>query len=46
MGHSKDLNKFEHVTLIGCHWCNKLACEISTLLDIPSSNVSGVIAKE
>ncbi|CAI9619855.1 unnamed protein product [Staurois parvus] len=31
--------------MIGCHLCNKSICEISLLLNIPRSTVSGIITK-
>ncbi|CAI9599314.1 unnamed protein product, partial [Staurois parvus] len=33
------------VPVIGCHLCNKSICEISLLLNIPRSTVSGIITK-
>lgn len=45
MGRSKELTEFERGTVIGCHRCNKSVREISSLLDIPRSTVSGIIAK-
>ena len=31
--------------MIGCHLGNKSSCEISSLLNIPQSTVSGIITK-
>ncbi|CAI9540440.1 unnamed protein product [Staurois parvus] len=31
--------------MISCHMCNKSICEISLLLNIPQSTVSGIITK-
>ncbi|CAI9546357.1 unnamed protein product, partial [Staurois parvus] len=45
MGHSQELSGFKHGTVIGCHLCNKSINEISLLLNIPPSTVSGVITK-
>ncbi|CAI9594780.1 unnamed protein product, partial [Staurois parvus] len=45
MGRSQDLSEFKHGTVIGCHLCNKSICEISLLLNIPWSTVSGIITK-
>ncbi|CAI9578119.1 unnamed protein product [Staurois parvus] len=45
MGHSQELCKFKCGTVIGCHLCNKFICEISLLLNIPRSIVSGIITK-
>ncbi|CAI9586366.1 unnamed protein product, partial [Staurois parvus] len=44
MGRSQEL-KFKHGTMIGCHLCNKSICDISLLLNIPRSTVSGIITK-
>ncbi|CAI9571836.1 unnamed protein product, partial [Staurois parvus] len=44
MGRSQ-LNEFKRGTVIGCHLCNKSICEISLLLNIPRSTVSGIITK-
>ncbi|CAI9548477.1 unnamed protein product [Staurois parvus] len=33
------------MVVIGCHLCNKSICEISLLLNIPRSTVSGIITK-
>ncbi|CAI9614485.1 unnamed protein product [Staurois parvus] len=45
MGCSQGLSEFKRGTMIGCHLCNKSICEISLLLNIPSSTVSGNITK-
>ncbi|CAI9597625.1 unnamed protein product [Staurois parvus] len=45
MGHSQELSEFKRGTMIGCHLCNKSICEISFLLNIPQSTVSGIIRK-
>ncbi|CAI9552049.1 unnamed protein product, partial [Staurois parvus] len=45
MGHSQELSEFKRGTVIGCHLCNKSICEISLLLNIPESPVSGIITK-
>ncbi|CAI9610216.1 unnamed protein product [Staurois parvus] len=45
MGRSQELSEFKHGTVIGCHVCNKSICNISLLLNIPQSTVSGVITK-
>ncbi|CAI9541732.1 unnamed protein product [Staurois parvus] len=45
MGHSKELSEFKRGTMIGCHLCNKSICDISLLLIIPRSTVSGIITK-
>ena len=45
MGRSQELSEFQHGTVIGCHPCNKISCEISLLLNIPQSTVSGIITK-
>ncbi|CAI9580016.1 unnamed protein product, partial [Staurois parvus] len=45
MGRSQELSKFERGTVIGCHLCNKSIREISLLLNIPHSTVSGIIIK-
>ncbi|CAI9605695.1 unnamed protein product, partial [Staurois parvus] len=45
MGLSQELNEFKHGTVIGCHLCNKSIHEISLLLNIPQSSVSGIITK-
>ncbi|CAI9596316.1 unnamed protein product, partial [Staurois parvus] len=45
MGYSKELSEFKRGTVIGCHLCNKSIHEISLLLNIPRSSVSGNITK-
>ncbi|CAI9571342.1 unnamed protein product [Staurois parvus] len=45
MGCSQELSEFKRGTVIGCHLCNKSNCEISLLLNIPRSPVSGIITK-
>ncbi|CAI9565484.1 unnamed protein product [Staurois parvus] len=45
MGRSQEVNEFKYCTVIGCHLCNKSICEISLLLNIPQSTVSGIITK-
>ncbi|CAI9541103.1 unnamed protein product [Staurois parvus] len=45
MGCSQELSKFKCGTVIGCHLCNKSIREISLLLNIPRSTVSGIITK-
>ncbi|CAI9535559.1 unnamed protein product [Staurois parvus] len=42
MGRSQELSEFKFGTVIGCHLYN---CEISLLLNIPQSTVSGIITK-
>ncbi|CAI9589036.1 unnamed protein product [Staurois parvus] len=45
MGCSQELSEFKHGTVIGCHLCNKSIPEISLLLNIPWSTISGIITK-
>ncbi|CAI9570069.1 unnamed protein product [Staurois parvus] len=45
MGHSQKLTEFKCGTVTGCHLCNKSSREISLLLNIPRSTVSGIITK-
>ncbi|CAI9543919.1 unnamed protein product [Staurois parvus] len=45
MCHSQELSEFKRGTVIGCHLCNKSIREISLLLNIPRSTVSGIITK-
>ncbi|CAI9559213.1 unnamed protein product [Staurois parvus] len=45
MGRSQELSEFKRGTVIGCHLCYKSICEISLLLNIPRSTVSGIITK-
>ncbi|CAI9615318.1 unnamed protein product [Staurois parvus] len=43
MTRSQELSEFKCGNMIGCHLCNKSICEISLLLNIPWSTVSGII---
>ncbi|CAI9563843.1 unnamed protein product, partial [Staurois parvus] len=43
MGCSQELSEFKRGTVIGCHLCNKSIYELSLLLNIPRSTVSGII---
>ncbi|CAI9597258.1 unnamed protein product [Staurois parvus] len=46
MGRSQELNDSKRGgTVIGCHLCNKSIRDISWLLNIPQSTVSGIITK-
>ncbi|CAI9572998.1 unnamed protein product [Staurois parvus] len=45
MGRSQVLSEFKRGPVIGCHLCNKSIHEISWLLNIPRSTVSGIITK-
>ncbi|CAI9556704.1 unnamed protein product, partial [Staurois parvus] len=45
MGRSQELSEFKRGTVIGCHLCKKSIREISLLLNIPRSTVSGIINK-
>ncbi|CAI9619342.1 unnamed protein product [Staurois parvus] len=45
MGCFQELSEFKRCTIIGCHMCNKSIHEISLLLNIPRSTVSGIITK-
>ncbi|CAI9557539.1 unnamed protein product [Staurois parvus] len=45
MGHSQELSEFKRSTVISCHLCSKSIPEISLLLNIPQSTVSGIITK-
>ncbi|CAI9551201.1 unnamed protein product [Staurois parvus] len=45
MGLSQELSEFKRGTVIGCHLCNKSIRDISLLLNIPRSTVSGIITK-
>ncbi|CAI9566873.1 unnamed protein product [Staurois parvus] len=45
MSRSQELREFKCGTVIGCHLCNKSIHEISLLLNIPRSTVSGIITK-
>ncbi|CAI9598614.1 unnamed protein product, partial [Staurois parvus] len=42
---SQELSEFKRGTVIGCNLCNKSIHKISLLLNIPLSNVSGIITK-
>ncbi|CAI9564014.1 unnamed protein product [Staurois parvus] len=44
-GHSQELSEFKRGIVIGCHLCNKSIHEISLLLNIPWSTISGIITK-
>ncbi|CAI9564053.1 unnamed protein product [Staurois parvus] len=43
IGHFRELSEFKHGTVIGCHPYNKSIREISLLLNIPWSTISGII---
>ncbi|CAI9579572.1 unnamed protein product [Staurois parvus] len=43
MGRSQELSEFKRGTVIGCHLCNISIRDISLLLNIPRSTVSGII---
>lgn len=43
LGHSLELSEFQRGTMIGCHLCNKLSCEIFSPLNIPQLVISGII---
>ncbi|CAI9553332.1 unnamed protein product [Staurois parvus] len=45
MGRSQMLSEFKRGPVIGCHLYNKSIREISFLLNIPRSTVSGIITK-
>ena len=45
MGYSQELSEFQRGTVTGCHLCNKSSREISSLLSISQSTVSGIITK-
>ncbi|CAI9544565.1 unnamed protein product [Staurois parvus] len=45
MGRTQELSEFKHGTVIGCHLCNKSIHEMSLLLNILLSTVSGIITK-
>ncbi|CAI9578145.1 unnamed protein product, partial [Staurois parvus] len=45
LGCSQELSEFRRRAVISCHLCNKSICEISLLLNIPLSTVSGIITK-
>ncbi|CAI9534441.1 unnamed protein product [Staurois parvus] len=44
-GRFQELSEFKCGTVIGCHLCNKSISEISLLLNILQSTVSGIITK-
>ncbi|CAI9540596.1 unnamed protein product [Staurois parvus] len=44
-GRSQELSEFKRGTMIGFHLCNKSIHELSLLLNIPRSTVSGIITK-
>ncbi|CAI9560443.1 unnamed protein product [Staurois parvus] len=43
MGRSQELSVLKRGPVIGCHLCNKSICDISLILNIPQSTVSGII---
>ncbi|CAI9557945.1 unnamed protein product [Staurois parvus] len=45
MGRSQELSQFKRGTMIDWHLCNKSIRDISLLLNIPGSIVSGIITK-
>ena len=45
MCRSQELSEFQRGTVIGCHLWNQPSREISSLLNIPQSTVSGVKTK-
>ncbi|CAI9576833.1 unnamed protein product, partial [Staurois parvus] len=45
MDHSQELREFKCGTVIGCRLCNKSIRDISMLINIPWSTVSGIITK-
>ncbi|CAI9623534.1 unnamed protein product [Staurois parvus] len=45
MGRSQELSDSKRGPAIGCHLCNKSIRDISWLLNIPRSTVSGIITK-
>ncbi|CAI9555126.1 unnamed protein product [Staurois parvus] len=45
MGHSQELSKFKRGTVISCHLCDKSIHELSLLLNITRSPVSGIVQK-
>ncbi|CAI9583371.1 unnamed protein product, partial [Staurois parvus] len=45
MGRSQELSDSKRGPVIGCHLCNKSIRDISWLLNIPGSTVSGIITK-
>uniref|UniRef100_A0AAR2LST3 Uncharacterized protein n=1 Tax=Pygocentrus nattereri TaxID=42514 RepID=A0AAR2LST3_PYGNA len=44
MNFQRELSEFQRGTVIGRHLCSKSSREISSLLNIPQSNVSGIIS--
>ncbi|CAI9570884.1 unnamed protein product [Staurois parvus] len=46
MGRSQELSELKRGTVIGCHLCNKSIRDISLLLNIPRSTVSGIVTKQ
>ncbi|CAI9583587.1 unnamed protein product [Staurois parvus] len=45
MGRSQELSELKCGTMISCHLCNKSIHEMSLLLNILQSTVSGIITK-
>ncbi|CAI9603171.1 unnamed protein product [Staurois parvus] len=45
MGRSQELSESKRGTVIGCYLCNKSIHDISLLLNIPRSTVSGIVTK-
>ncbi|CAI9554551.1 unnamed protein product [Staurois parvus] len=45
MGRSQEFSEFKRGIVIACPLYNKSICEISLLLNIPRSTVSGIITK-
>ncbi|CAI9562012.1 unnamed protein product [Staurois parvus] len=45
MGHTQELSEFKRGNIVGFHLCNKSIREISLLLNIPRSTISGIIRK-
>ncbi|CAI9591934.1 unnamed protein product [Staurois parvus] len=45
MGRSQELSDSKRGPVIGCHLCSKSIHDISFLLNIPQSTVSGIITK-
>ncbi|CAI9586474.1 unnamed protein product [Staurois parvus] len=45
MGRFQELSELNRGTVIGCHLCNKSIHEVSLLLNILQSTVSGIITK-
>lgn len=42
MDHAQELSEFQCGAMVGCYLCNKSSSEISLLLNIPKSSVSGI----